>query len=311
MTRPHWIRRRLLVLAVATVIVAGLGSRAAAGSTSVPNDVDATSPLVHVNGGVHPFDTRLVNRPSTRSEATRLAGTLELRGALSITSSSGSRRFGADCAPGMPPSVECFDVRGSGTVRGLGRVSLASLHFVDTDPAGCPSGSFAVPGADMRISVAGKGAIELRLDAAAGCKTLATVLSHTRSFEVLGGTGAYSGATGAGTVRREAGFAGGGARGTDFVKGTLAVPQVDFDLVPPSITGATSKTVRAAGGAAAARVRYSVKAVDARDGAVPIRCKPKSGATFRVGRTRVTCTATDTSGNARVASFWVTVRRGS
>jgi len=311
MRRPHWILRRVLALALAAAIVAGLGSSAAAGSTSVPNDLDATGKRVRVNAGVHPFDTRLVNRPNTRSEAARLAGTLELRGALSVTSSSGSRRFGADCAPRTPPSVECFDVRGSGTVRGLGRVSLASLHFVDTAPAGCPSGGLAVPGADMRLSVAGKGAIELRLDAAAGCKTLATVLSHTRSFEVLGGTGAYSGATGAGTVRREAGFAGGGARGTDFVTGTLAVPQVEFDLVPPSITGATSKTVRAARGAAAARVRFAVEAVDARDGAIPVKCKPKSSATFPVGRTRVTCTATDTSGNARVASFWVTVRRGS
>jgi hypothetical protein len=300
-----------LALAVALAAAAvALTAADADGSTSAPTADGATSPRL-ADDVARAIATPSGRSPSKRSAGLRPAGTLALRGALTTASLTASRRLGEDCAPGTPASFECFDVTGGGTVRGLGRVSLTTLHFVDTAPAGCPSGSFAVPGASMRLSVAGKGAIELRLDAATGCRTLATVLRHTRAFTVSGGTGAYSGATGAGSVRRVAGFADRGAKGKDHITGTLSVPQLDFDLVPPSITGATSKTVRAARGAAAARVRYSVEAVDARAGAVPVRCRPKSGATFGVGRTRVTCTATDTSGNSRVARFWITVRRGS
>jgi hypothetical protein len=155
------------------------------------------------------------------------------------------RTWRFDCAPGTPASFECFDVTGGGTVRGLGRVSLTTLP-VDTASAGCPSGSFAVPGASMRLSVAGKGAIELRLDAATGCRTLATVLSHTRAFTVSGGNGRRL------RCDRQGGRCT-GRRGTGPVQ---------------------------------AQVRREVP----------------------VGRTRVTCRATDASGNSRVARFVITVR---
>jgi hypothetical protein len=36
--------------------------------------------------------------------------------------------------------------------------------------------------------------------------------------------------------------------------------------------------------------------------------RPRSGSRFRVGRTRVTCSATDTSANTRKATFTVTVK---
>ena len=65
-------------------------------------------------------------------------------------------------APGTPESIECFDVRGSGVVRGLGRVSLSSVQFVDTAPQGCLPGSFGVVGGPLRLSVVGKGTIEMR-----------------------------------------------------------------------------------------------------------------------------------------------------
>jgi hypothetical protein len=240
---------------------------------------------------------------------TRVTATLSLRAAIPTESSSASRRFGEDCAPGTPETVECFDVRGSGTVRGLGRVVLRSLHFVDTAPQGCPSGQFRVLDASVRLVVAGKGSIELRLDPAAGCKTLATVLSHTRSYTITRGTGTYAGATGTGTVRRQASFGGSGAVGKDFVVGSVAVPGVQFDLAPPRLSGAAPKTVRAAQGATRARVVYRVGARDAVDGIVPVKCTPPSGRQFRVGRTVVTCSATDSSGNAARARFTVTVRR--
>lgn len=273
-----WTRPGALVLAVAAV-AAGVGSAAQGAASSA----DAT---------------------------TRVAATLNVRAALKIASSTASRRFGESCAPGTPALVECFDVRGSGTIRGLGRVSLSSLHFVDTAPQGCPSGEFRVIGASMRISVAGKGSIDLRLDPAEGCRTLATVLSHTRSYSVADGTGKYAGATGAGTVRREAGFGRSGATGNDLVVGTLTVPGLEFDLTPPRLSGASPRSVKAANGATRARVAYQVTARDAVDGRVVVKCTPRSGSRFRIGRTVVTCSGTDSSGNTARARFTVSVTKG-
>lgn len=228
---------------------------------------------------------------------------------LAIVGDRGSRRFGAACAPGTAESVECFDTTGSGTVRGLGRVSLTTLLVIDTAPEGCPPESFRVLGSPVRLSVAAKGTIEITVGGVTDCKTLASVLRHTRSFTVVAGTGATP-------VRRAPEVSGSRlcSRTTERLeqspgKGTFSVPGLDFDLVPPSISGVTAKTVRMPRGAAAARVRYSVTALDDRDGAVPVTCKPKPGTRFRAGRTHVTCTATDTSGNSQVARFWVTVRR--
>jgi hypothetical protein len=55
-------------------------------------------------------------------------------------------------------------------------------------------------------------------------------------------------------------------------------------------------------------VRYDATAVDAGDGAVTTSCAPASGSRFAVGRTLVTCSATDRAGNIARGSFAVTVR---
>ena len=244
-----------------------------------------------------------------KGKAAQATGTLSLGAVLTVGGASDSRRFGESCAPGTPALVECFDVVGSGTIRGLGRVSLTSLQFVDTAPAGCDTGSFRVLGSSVRLSIGGKGTIEIAVGEATGCRTLETVLSHTRSYSITGGTGAYSNSTGAGTVRRNARFTSRGSTGSETWEGTLSVAGLEFDLAPPTLTRASKNTVRAPRGAASVRVRYSVKAADDRDGAVPVTCTPKPGTRFRIGRTRVACTATDTSGNAGTGTFWVTVRR--
>jgi hypothetical protein len=84
---------------------------------------------------------------------------------------------------------------------------------------------------------------------------------------------------------------------------------VDFDVTPPEIIGAGSKAVRVPAGAKRARVTYKVTARDAVDGAVGAACQPRSGTLFKIGRTAVACTATDTSGNSPAARFVMTVRR--
>jgi HYR domain len=57
------------------------------------------------------------------------------------------------------------------------------------------------------------------------------------------------------------------------------------------------------------RVTYAVTAQDEVDGGFPVTCSPKSGSLLAVGRTRVKCSASDTSGNTAAATFVVNVVR--
>ena len=87
------------------------------------------------------------------------------------------------------------------------------------------------------------------------------------------------------------------------------MPGLEFDLTRPTLTGASNKTMKARKGAKSARVAFGVTAQDDRDGALPVKCSQRSGSTFRIGRTRVTCSATDSSANSAAASFTVAVLR--
>ena len=132
-------------------------------------------------------------------------------------------------------------------------------------------------------------------------------MKGTETFTVTGGSGKLAGASGAGTVDH---FSNGpGLRGYDIWSGTLVVPGFEFDVAPPTITGAADTRVRAPRKAQRIRVRYHVSASDDVDGAVPVACKPESESIFRVGRrTIVRCSATDTSANTQTAQFAITVR---
>jgi hypothetical protein len=99
-----------------------------------------------------------------------------------------------------------------------------------------------------------------------------------------------------------------GRSGKESWNGTLVVPGFEFDLTPPTISGATSKTVRAPKGAKRVRVTYKLTATHNTDGVVPVVCDTRSGARFFIGSTVVKCSATDSSANTVNASFRVTVR---
>lgn len=122
------------------------------------------------------------------------------------------------------------------------------------------------------------------------------------------GSGTYARTTGSVTFNTSV-FLRDSRSSRDTWTGTLAVAGVDFDLTLPTFSGAVAKTARAPKGSKRVRVRYSVSALDAADGSVPVLCEPRSGSFFKLGRTSVTCTATDTSGNTRGARFTVTVTR--
>jgi hypothetical protein len=80
-------------------------------------------------------------------------------------------------------------------------------------------------------------------------------------------------------------------------------------VTPPTLRGATSKTVRIPNKRKNVPVAYNVTATDNADASVPVACKPRSGTRFRPGRTTVRCSAIDSSGNTGAAVFAITVKR--
>ncbi|MCS6846773.1 MAG: HYR domain-containing protein [Anaerolineae bacterium] len=54
-------------------------------------------------------------------------------------------------------------------------------------------------------------------------------------------------------------------------------------------------------------VQFDVTATDAQDGRLPVECDAQSGATFPIGTTTVTCTATNSRGRTSVGAFKITV----
>lgn len=77
------------------------------------------------------------------------------------------------------------------------------------------------------------------------------------------------------------------------------------DGTPPHLVLSNqSQEATAANGAA---VSYAVSATDLVDGTDPVSCNKASGATFALGDTTVTCSATDAAGNKGTGTFTVTV----
>jgi hypothetical protein len=225
-------------------------------------------------------------------------GSLTTEAVLRMTSRLGP------CPPGSPPDAGvCAARTGSGAVRGLGDVSEKYTFFVQEGDCD------RVFETTVRLEVVGKGALQLAVDRYAGeCISSSLILS--RAFTITGGSGIYAGASGGGTVSHRASPTASGSAGTDTWTGTLSVPGLEFDVTPPTLSGAVNKTVRARRGSKRVRVTYGVTASDAVDGSVPVSCRPRSGSRFKIGRTLVECSATDTSANATAGRFRVTVKRG-
>jgi hypothetical protein len=171
----------------------------------------------------------------------RSNGTLTAHAELRVTSSLTS------CPAGLPSDLLCADRKGDGVVRGLGQVSESYTYFEDQEAAEC-GGAKRILRTTVRLTVAGKGELELALQDHPGCFT-GEALSLSRAYQVTGGTGAYSGATGSGTVAHRLAVTSTGAAGTDTYDGTLDVPGLEFDLKAPAITVAGSRTIRAPRGA--------------------------------------------------------------
>jgi len=235
-----------------------------------------------------------------RSSSSLAAGNLNLRGTLRVVSEP------AACPPGAPADAAgCRARTGKAPVRGLGIASETYTWFYRLGPPTCPSADVGKPLATTgRLLVAGKGEIRFALADGDRCVEEEPMRNEPQGFTITGGTGVYAGATGSGTVERSIS----GGFGSETWAGTLTLPGQEFDVTPPVLIGARSRTVRAPEGAKHARVTFTVTANDVVDGKVPSTCTPRSGSRFKVGRTSVKCSATDSSANARSASFTVTVK---
>ena len=219
-------------------------------------------------------------------------GSLTFEAVLAMTSRPGP------CPPGSPPDADlCAARTGSGAVRGLSEVSETYTFFVQEGDCD------RVFETTVRLEVAGKGELQLAVDRYRG-ECISSALNLSRAFTITGGSGIYAGASGGGTVNHRASV------GSDTWTGTLNVPGLEFDMTPPTLSGAVNKKVRARRGSKRVRVTYRVTASDAVDGSVPVSCQPRSGSRFKIGRTFVKCSATDTSANAKAGRFRVTVKRG-
>ena len=174
----------------------------------------------------------------------------------------------------------------------------------------CPSTLVKPLATTGRIVVGGKGELRFALAQGAQCVELTPqepVGNEPQSFSIVGGTGIYEAASGSGTVKRS--FTAGAGSGLETWTGTLVAPASEFDVTPPTLSGATPRTVPAPKGARSVRVRYKVTASDNEDSQVPVTCTRLSGSRFPIGRTVVICSATDSSANTANASFRVTVKR--
>jgi len=178
---------------------------------------------------------------------------------------------------------------------------------VDETPADCGPASLRFLPSTARFTVSGKGAIDVQVNGACMPFNPPAPVVGDETFTVTGGSGEFAEASGAGRIKH---FSNGpGEPGLDTWSGTIVVPGFEFDLTPPTITGAADKRVRAPRNTKRIRVRYHLSARDDVDGAVPVACQPKSGSFFSVGRrTVVKCSATDPSANTANVSFKVTVR---
>jgi hypothetical protein len=228
----------------------------------------------------------------------RAAGTLQAHAILHTT------WHVADCPAGSSASALCYAVHGQGVVPGLGQTTELYTLIVDNFSPDPTTVHFTAA-----ITVVGKGTIDasaLLHSTWCGCEASSTSFP----FTVTGGTGAYSGIQGSGTVVHEQYKTGAGkGAGTDTWSGPLTVAGYTFDTTPPVISGAKPKSVTAPAGAKRMRVRFKLAARDPGEGSVPVICKPRSGSRFGLGRTPVRCTATDANGNTAKARFLVTVKQ--
>jgi hypothetical protein len=83
----------------------------------------------------------------------------------------------------------------------------------------------------------------------------------------------------------------------------------DAETAPPPVVKTSGDVAVAAVSEAGAPASFTVSATDGKDGVRPAYCLPRSGSTFAVGKTIVSCWAVNTRGKIGRSSLTVTVNR--
>jgi hypothetical protein len=189
---------------------------------------------------------------------------------------------------------QCYAITGDGVVPGLGQTTESYSYSIDDTKASQTKTRFTAT-----ITVPNQGTISV---SGVTPQPICTCGDANMAYTVTGGTGVYAGASGSGTttftITRDA-----------YWVGVVSVPGYTFDTTPPVFSGAKAKTVKAPKHAKRVVVKYAVTATDAVSGSVPAACKPKSSSKFKIGRTTVTCTATDAVDNTATVYFQITVKQ--
>lgn len=242
---------------------------------------------------------------------TASAARTDASGALQVQATFAVQTAAVSCPNGTPQSELCYQRTGHADIPGLGSVTETyPLTAGDEDQYAC----IPLSEGPVTLTVQGKGEIDGTFAYPEDCN-----VPHgtAATFTITGGTGTYAGASGTGTFVNDIAADEDNTfdeddpfrSPTDTWSISLDVSGLNFDLTAPVIHGAASKTVKVAKKAKFAAVKFAVTAQDAVDGSVPVACTPRSGGHFKVGRTKVTCTATDSSANTAKATFTVTVKR--
>jgi hypothetical protein len=207
-----------------------------------------------------------------------------------------------ECPPGLPLSTSCFRFTGQTVVPGLGAsVAFSYRLLVDRSDPQRACTAWSIPDGTLSSS---KGTLSFS-GASQGCQPFPEGAGGVVQWRLEGGTGAFAGATGSGTASFPAGTS---PPVSIQWSGTLTVAGYTFDTTAPAFSAVATKRVGIRHGRGA-HVRYTVTAQDAVDGSLPGTCIPPSGYFFLLGKTPVTCSATDSSGNSATTRFLVIVTR--
>jgi hypothetical protein len=234
---------------------------------------------------------------AVRAVPTRSLDTLNLHGAFKVAFHP------AACPAGTPVNTSCYLWAGRGVVPGLGSARESYVAILEGVGTTCAHAHWTAV-----MTVSGKGTLDAGMQIP-GCADQNSPVNPPATFTITGGTGELAGATGSGTLTSQPHELGAGSgTSTDTWRGTVTVAGLTFDTTPPKLAGAHSLHIRART-KRGARARYHLTASDPVDGRLHVTCHPRSGSRFHIGRTRVTCRATDKDGNSATARFKVTVTR--
>ncbi len=203
---------------------------------------------------------------------------------------------------GNPLPTTCTPASGSTFALGSTTVSCTANDGTNTGSA-----TFAVTVVDSTPPVFGATPPDVTAEASGPSGAAVSFVPPTATDSVGGSIASVcapaSGSTfavGQTSVQCTATDAAGNAASTSF--------NVNVTDTTGPVVNVPGNLVAEATSAAGAAVTFVVTASDLVDGSVAATCAPASGATFALGTTSVSCSATDSANNSGQASFTVTVR---